>query len=158
MKRAGVVLILLLALFGLADSIYLAQSNLNGTPLLCSADGLSDCNAVTASEYSRLFGVPIAELGVLFYGIVFVLAALEIVIFDQLLRRALQALSLVGILSSLYFTFIQKFIIGAFCTYCLASTLVALLIFIFASLIEPLRRRAIPLAPDQPHLPMPPAA
>lgn len=158
MKRAGVVLILLLAFFGLADSIYLAQSDLNGTPLLCTAQGLFDCNTVATSQYSRLFGVPLAELGVLFYSIVFVLAALEIVIFDQLLRRVLQALSLVGILSSLYFTFIQKFVIGAFCTYCLASTLIALLIFILASLIEPIRKRAQSLAPDQPHLPMPPAA
>lgn len=147
MKRAGVVLILLLALFGLADSIYLAQSNLNGTPLLCSADGLSDCNAVTASEYSRLFGVPIAELGVLFYGIVFVLAALELVLFDQLLRRALQVCSLVGIAASLYFTFVQIAFIGALCIYCLASTLIALLIFIFASLIEPMRLRAAPVPP-----------
>lgn len=158
MKRAGVVLILLLAFFGLADSIYLAQNDLNGTPLLCTAQGLSDCNTVATSQYSRLFGVPLAELGILFYSIVFVLAALELVIFDQLLRRVLQALSLIGILFSLYFTFIQKFVIGAFCTYCLASTLIALLIFILASLIEPIRRRAMSLAPDQPHLPMPPAA
>lgn len=158
MKRAGVVLILLFAFFGLADSIYLAQSDLNGTPLLCTAQGLSDCNTVATSQYSRLFGVPLAELGILFYSIVFVLAALEIVIFDQLLRRALQALALIGILSSLYFTFIQKFVIGAFCTYCLASTLIALLIFILASLIEPIRRRVQPLAPGQPHIPVPPAA
>lgn len=147
MKRAGVVLILVLAFFGLADSIYLAQSDLNGTPLLCTAQGLSDCNTVATSQYSRLFGVPLAELGVLFYGIVFVLAALEIVIFDQLLRHALQAFSLVGILSSLYFTFIQKFVIGAFCMYCLASTFIALLIFILASLIEPIRRRVAPVPP-----------
>lgn len=158
MKRAGVVSILLLAFFGLADSIYLAQNELNGTPLLCTAQGLSDCNTVATSQYSRIFGVSLAELGVLFYSIVFVLAALEIVIFDQLLRRVLQALSLIGILFSLYFTFIQKFVIGAFCTYCLASTLIALLIFILATLIEPIRRRAMSPAPGQPHLPMPPAA
>lgn len=157
MKRAGVVLILLLAFFGLADSIYLTQNDLNGTPLLCTVQNLSDCNTVATSQYSRLFGVPIAELGVLFYSIVFVLAALEIVIFDQLLRRVLQALSLIGILFSLYFTFIQKFIIGAFCIYCFASTLIALLIFILASFIEPIRRRAVPPPPSQPHLPMPPA-
>lgn len=158
MKRTGVVLILVLAFFGLADSFYLAQNALNGTSLLCTAQGLSDCNTVATSQYSRLFGVSLAELGVLFYSIVFVLAALEIVIFDQLLRRVLQALSLIGILFSLYFTFIQKFVIGAFCTYCLVSTLIALLIFILASLIEPIRKRIVPLAPDKPHLPMPPAA
>lgn len=139
-------MILLLAFFGLADSIYLAQSESSGAPLLCAARGFSDCNAVATSPYSRLFGVPVAELGVLFYSIVFVLAALELVVFDQLLRRALQALALVGILSSLYFTFIQLFVINAFCIYCFVSTCIALLIFILASLIEPIKGRAAPAA------------
>lgn len=141
MKRAGVVLILLLAFFGLADSFYLAQHELSGTPLLCTVQNLSDCNVVATSRYSRIFGVPLSELGILFYSIMFVLAALEIVIFDQLLRRVLQALALVGMLSSLYFTFVQILVINAFCIYCLASTLTALLIFILATLIEPIRRR-----------------
>lgn len=147
MKRVGVALILLFAFLGIADSTYLAQHELKGTPLLCTADSLSDCNVVVTSEYSRLFGVPIAGLGVLFYGIMFVLAALELVLFDQLLRRALQIFSLVGIAASLYFTFVQVAFIGALCIYCLASTAIALLIFIFASLIEPMRRRATPMPP-----------
>lgn len=146
MKRAGVVMILLLAFFGLADSIYLAQSGLSGTPLLCATQGFSDCSAVATSQYSRLFGVPLAELGILFYSIVFVLAALELILFDQLLRRALQALSFIGILFSLYFTFIQLFIIHVFCMYCFVSTCIALLIFILASLIEPIKKRAAPPA------------
>jgi uncharacterized membrane protein len=161
MKRACVVLILILAFLGLADSIYLAQHALNGAPLLCTIQNLSDCNVVATSPYSRIFGIPIAELGVLFYGIMFVLAALELVIYDQLLRRVLQVLALTGILTSLYFTLIQRFVIDAFCIYCLASTLIALTIFILASFIEPIKRRTTPpvsLAPDQRHLPMPPTA
>jgi len=161
MKRAGVALILLLAFFGLADSFYLAQHELNGTPLLCTVQNLSDCNVVATSQYSRIFGVPLSELGILFYSIMFVLAALELVIFDQLLRRVLQALSLVGVLSSLYFTFVQILVINAFCIYCLASTLTALLIFVLASFIEPIKKRdapPVPPAPDLPHLSMPPVA
>jgi uncharacterized membrane protein len=144
MKRACVVAILILAFFGLADSIYLAQHALNGTPLLCTIQSLSDCNTVVTSSYSRIFGIPIAELGVLFYSIMFVLAALELVMYDQFLRRVLQAFSLVGILASLYFMFVQTFVIRAFCVYCLASAFIALLIFIFASMIEPIKRRTAP--------------
>jgi uncharacterized membrane protein len=144
MKRACVVVILILAFFGLADSIYLAQHALNGTPLLCTIQSFSDCNTVVTSSYSRIFGIPIAELGVLFYSIMFVLAALELVMYDQFLRRVLQAFSLVGILASLYFMFVQTFVIRAFCVYCLASAFIALLIFIFASMIEPIKRRTAP--------------
>lgn len=145
--------ILILAFFGLADSMYLTQHELNGTPLLCNIQNLSGCNIVATSQYSHIFGIPLAEFGILFYSVIFVLAALEIVIFDQLLRRTLQVISLVGVISSLYFTFVQMFVIGAFCIYCFASALITLLILIFASLIEPIRRRThrVPPPPVQPH-------
>lgn len=142
MKRLGVAIILSLAFFGLADSIYLTQHELDGTPLICNIQNLSGCNVVAASQYSHIFGVPLAEFGILFYSIIFVLAALELVLFDQLLRRLLQAVSLIGFISSLYFTSMQIFVIGAFCIYCSASALITLVILIFASLLEPIRRRS----------------
>ena len=161
MKRIGVALILFLAFCGVANSAYLAQHEIDGTPLICNIQNLSGCNIVAASQYSQLFGVPLAEYGVLFYGIVFVLAALELVLFDRLLRRLLQAASLIGITASLYFTFVQIFMIGAFCIYCLASAIIALLIFILASFIEPLRKREADYHSGHhtpQHLPMPPDA
>ncbi|PIS43343.1 hypothetical protein COT23_01765 [Candidatus Kaiserbacteria bacterium CG08_land_8_20_14_0_20_50_21] len=142
MKRVGVILILILAFCGLADSFYLTQSELNGTPLLCNIQNLSSCNVVATSQYSHIFGIPISELGILFYCIIFVLAALEIIIYDQLIRHALQTISCIGVLSSLYFTFIQIFVIGSFCIYCSVSALITILIFILAISIEPIRRSA----------------
>lgn len=170
MKRVGVVLIALFAFFGLANSLYLAQSEASGAPLLCNIQNFLGCNTVTESEYARLFGVPLAEYGVVFYGILFALAALEIVLYHRLVRRVLQIGALFGLIASLYFTFVQMFLIDAFCIYCLASALVALLIFISASFIEPIRRRALsPLPPPSAagapvnqksptHLTMPPSS
>ncbi|MBI2037037.1 MAG: vitamin K epoxide reductase family protein [Candidatus Liptonbacteria bacterium] len=158
MKRAGVVLILILALFGIVDSAYLLQHELSGAPLSCDIQNFSGCNIVASSPYSRIFDIPLAAFGVLFYGVIFVLAALELAVFDRLLRRALQVISLVGILSSLYFTFIQVFVINALCIYCVISALIALLIFILAGLIEPIGIRPRHPPPDAPpHLTMPPA-
>jgi len=147
--------------------MYLTQHELSGTPLLCNIQNLSGCNIVAASQYSHIFGIPLAEFGILFYAIIFILAALEIILFDQLLRRALQAISFIGIVSSLYFTLVQVFIINAFCIYCFASAFTALLIFVLATLIEPIRQRtrqelSTPASPKATqgtaHLPMPPAA
>ena len=140
-KRLGVVLILVFAFAGLADSVYLAQHELAGTPLICNIQDLSGCNAVAQSAYAHLFGIPIAEYGILFYAIVFVLAALELVIFDRFLRHALQAFALVGLLCSLVFECVQIFLIHALCAYCLCSAIATLLIFIAASFIEPIPRR-----------------
>jgi uncharacterized membrane protein len=147
MKRIGVVCILVLAFCGLADSIYLAQHEASGTPLICNVQHLSDCNTVANSPYSYLFGIPLAQYGVLFYAMLFVLAALELVLFDRLLRRVLQGIALICLLSSIYFEAVQVFFIGALCIYCLASAIITLVIFVFATLIEPLRRREGELPP-----------
>ncbi len=160
MKRVGVVLILLLAFCGLADSAYLAQHEMNGSPLICAVQSLNGCNTVADSPYSRLFGLPIAEYGVAFYGALFVFAALELVLFDRLLRRILQGMAVLGMLSSLYFTSVQVYFIGSFCTYCVVSAVITLLVGILASLIEPVRVRAHRQPPAPPRPPgffMPPA-
>jgi uncharacterized membrane protein len=139
MKRTGVVLIMVLAFCGLSDSVYIAQNETSHTPLLCNVNNLSGCNIVASSQYAHLFGIPLAEYGALFYALIFIIAALEIIVFDQLLRRVLQGLSLVGILISLYLTFLEIFVIRALCIYCLGSACIALLIFVLACLIEPIR-------------------
>ena len=144
---------MVLAFCGLSDSLYLTQNEMSNTPLLCSVQNLSGCNIVATSQYANLFGIPLAEYGALFYAFIFIAAALEIVIFDQLLRRMLQGFSLIGILISIYLTFIEVYVIHALCIYCIASALIALLIFIFACLIEPIRKNK-PSIPSR--LPMPP--
>jgi uncharacterized membrane protein len=157
MKRAAVIAILFFAFCGLADSAYVLQHEADGTPLLCNINALGGCNIVAQSPYSKFLGVPLAEYGVIFYGMIFALAALELAVFDRLLRRVLQGFALFGIAASLYFTFVQVFIIKALCVYCLGSAVVALLILAAASLIEPnfLGRRS---ASVRSPLEMPPSA
>lgn len=160
-KRIGVLTIVFLAFCGVADSVYLAQHEIDGTPLICNIQNLSGCNIVANSQYSHLFGIPLAEFGVLFYAILFVLACLELVLFDRLLRRVLQGVSLVGLLASLVFMGIQIFFIGAFCIYCIASGVIALLVFACATFIEPIRRNVLEhiiVPPTPPHLSIPPEA
>ncbi len=141
MKRAGVVLILILAFCGVADSAYIARQELAQAPLICNETALSGCNTVATSQYSYFLGRPVAEYGVIFYAVLFILAALEIVAPRLILRRALQGLSFLGLLASMYLTATEIFIIKALCIYCLASAGIALLIFISGALIEPLRMK-----------------
>jgi len=164
MKRIAVVAILILAFCGLADAAYLAQHVASGAPVICNVQGLSDCNTVIESQYSRFLGIPLADIGVFFYGVLFIFAAVELVLSDWVLRRVLQILSVVGILASLYFIWLQAFVIGAFCEYCLTSALITLLVLFFASFIEPMkakREREIESTSTNsppPRLTMPPAS
>lgn len=58
-----------LSVLGVALSIYLTIAHLAGAGvLICSNKGLINCEAVTTSAESKLFGIfPVAELGLAFY-------------------------------------------------------------------------------------------
>lgn len=138
MKRFVVALVLVLSFCGVADSAYLAQHETAGTQLLCNIEGLTGCNVVANSKYSQLFGIPIADYGIVFYTILFIFAALELVLVDRFLRRVLQAMALAGALISIVLIAIQIFLIHDLCVYCVGSAVIALLAFVLAGFIEPL--------------------
>jgi len=131
MQRSTLLaIILVLAFLGLADSWYLAQSALSNTALSCGIDALDQCNTVAQSEYSRLFGIPLAIYGVGFYVLFFVLAAVMLAVARPVLARILYWASVVGLLASLYFLYLQIFVIKALCIYCLASFVLSVLLFL----------------------------
>ncbi|HVW82465.1 MAG TPA: vitamin K epoxide reductase family protein [Candidatus Paceibacterota bacterium] len=144
MKRAALWLILLVAFCGIANSSYIARSEATGTPLICNITGLSGCNIVAQSPYSHLFGISLAEYGIAYFGLLFILAAAELVAANRPLRRLIQALGVLGLVASIVFEAIQFFLIGALCVYCAASAVLALLAFVFACFIEPVRRSYSP--------------
>ncbi len=120
---------LVLALLGIGDSFYLAESAITDTALVCEIDGFDGCNVVAQSPYAHLFGIPLGVYGVVFYISVFVLAIAVMIISRRFWYRLLIGLSFVGVLASLYFLAIQLFLIQATCVYCLGSALITFLMF-----------------------------
>lgn len=136
MNRSSILLgVVILALLGLADAWYLAQSAFNGAALACDINGLSGCNIVAQSEYSRLFGLPLALYGAVFYAFFFILSACVWFFHNRTLYHLLIISAVIGILSSTYFLYLQFFVIKALCIYCIASFFIALLLFGGASLL-----------------------
>ena len=120
------ILIIVLSLFGVADSWYLFQSAVTDTALTCDIGGALDgCNIVAQSPYSQLFGLPLALYGVLFFAFMFVLAAAIFMLPKRVLYTALYLLAWFGAVASLVFVFIQFALIKALCIYCLFSALAA---------------------------------
>ncbi|KND50475.1 MAG: hypothetical protein AB202_02355 [Parcubacteria bacterium C7867-007] len=131
-RTALLSLLLVLTFLGLADSWYLAQTALDGASLACSIDGLESlngCNQVAQSAYSKVMGVPLALYGVFFYGVLFVIASVLFAMPWRVLYRASIVLGVIGMLLSLYFVFLQFFVIKALCIYCMASMVISILIF-----------------------------
>jgi uncharacterized membrane protein len=124
----------LLALFGLGVAAYLAYAKLADTAVVCGPVG--DCDAVQTSVYSELFGVPVALLGALNYLGILGLWAVSRLAKGQaadLARLGLFGLALVGTLFSLYLTFLEPFVIGAVCAWCLASAATMTFILLLAT-------------------------
>lgn len=119
--RAVLIALLVLAFLGIADSWYLAESAATDTPLICGPGMLEGCNAVAQSPYSKLFGIPLGVYGVLYYSLVFVVAAAAITGWLRRPSLPLFALTAFGAIASLIFVFIQVFLIKALCVYCLLS-------------------------------------
>jgi uncharacterized membrane protein len=132
-RTALLISILVLAFFGLADAVYLANSALTGSPLACGVNVLDGCNVVAQSAYSRFFGIPLAVYGVVFYTFLFGLAGLLLVVTKRHFYQALFVVAVLGILSSLYFIGLQLFVIKMLCIYCLVSFIFSFLIFVCAS-------------------------
>jgi uncharacterized membrane protein len=111
----------LLALVGLADSIYLTVEHLTGETAVCVAS--SGCQEVLASSYAAIGKVPTASLGALAYFAAFSLATLAAFGYRSA-RTLLTLLVAVMFATTLWLLYVQAFVLHAFCDYCLLSAAV----------------------------------
>lgn len=133
-RRESIILGLCLA--GMAVAAYLAYVETTQVAAFCGPIG--DCNAVQQSPYARLFGlIPIGWLGVAGY-----IAILAASLIDQPLARQIRfGFVVVGLIFSIYLTFLEPFVIGASCAWCLTSAVIMIaLLWLTAGPPAPPRR------------------
>ncbi|MBK8048688.1 MAG: vitamin K epoxide reductase family protein [Anaerolineales bacterium] len=128
-----------LGLIGLFVSVYMAFIETTHTSAICGPVG--DCNTVQQSEYATLFGlIPIGVLGILGYGAILIVWAAMRWGNDRLRPIAatgLLLMALFGVLFSIYLTYLEPFVIGATCMWCLTSALCMTLILLFLVIAKP---------------------
>lgn len=119
-----------IALLGIVNAGYLAYIALEGVAPTCTL--IKGCELVAASPYARVFGIPLALFGVLFYTLVLAFALWGIRAAQARVARFILPLTALGFLLSLYFLYLQAFVIHAFCQYCLFSLLDSTILFSLA--------------------------
>ncbi len=127
-------LIPVLAVAGLGVAGYLAYIETTLAQAVCGPVG--DCNAVQQSEYARLFGIPIALYGLAGYAGILILWATQRWVKTPLAQRAglgIFAIAVIGVLFSIYLTFLEPFVIGATCMWCLSSALIMTAILLLSA-------------------------
>lgn len=123
-------LLLVVVIGGMIVAGYLSYVEVTGSDAVCGTVG--DCNTVQQSAYARLFGIlPIGLFGMIGYGLILA-AWLVMQVNDGQLgtwaRAALLGFALFGVLFSIYLTFLEPFVIGATCAWCVTSAIVMALI------------------------------
>lgn len=123
----------LVGFVGFLDSVYLTAKRFIGGPIPCFV--FTGCDTVAQSPYAVVFGVPLSALGILYY-----LSVILIVLFYFETKRVelvklFSALSVVGFIASLYFLYLQAFVINAFCFYCILSAITSTTLFAFGVII-----------------------
>lgn len=120
-----------LSIIGLGVALYLSFVEITQTQALCGPIG--DCNRVQQSSFATLFGIiPVGLLGAAGYIATFV-AWLIKEYGPQTLRKlstlGIWAMAWFGMAFSIYLTFLEPFVIGATCAWCITSALVMMMIF-----------------------------
>ena len=130
--RGRVILYTIAAVFctlGLADAVYLTVIALTGETAACG--GQIGCQEVLGSAYARIGKIPVAVFGVLAYFSAFTFATFAA--FNYARARMFFMIT-VGcmFLGTLWFLYVQAFVLHAFCRYCLFS---AAITFLLAGLV-----------------------
>ena len=142
-RRSVLTAIIVLSVLGLAiSSISLVNHYSTGTSSYCSFGDNFNCDIVNRSIYSRLFGVPVALIGMIGYALIGILAWLSRRGNDQ--RGFIIAGALVGLGFSLYLTYLEKYVLATWCILCLCSLALIVLITILSLLAM---RSSQPLSP-----------
>lgn len=122
--------LIILSLLGLFDASYLTFKHYAGLPMSCSL--LQGCEKVLTSQYAVIGGLPVALLGVGYYLAIFVVSASSFRYPSAKTLVLIRLLSPFGFLGSLWFVYLQLFVLKAICLYCLISAVTSTLIFIFS--------------------------
>jgi uncharacterized membrane protein len=124
----------MVALAGLADATYLSVQALTGETLGCG--GSPDCFRVLGSSYAKIGGIPVAMFGVLAYFSAFAFATFAAFGYWRV-RTFL--ISVIGamFLATLWFLYVQAFLLHAYCRYCLFSAATTFLLAGLAIALPP---------------------
>ena len=134
----------LLSVAGMCVAAYLTYVETMQVEAVCGPVG--DCNTVQHSEYARLFGIlPIGVLGLGGYIAIFTAWLMARYTKKPLENFAVWVLLLMtfsGTIFSIYLTFLEPFVIGATCAWCLTSAiLITLMMLVTVSSFDLTRYR-----------------
>jgi uncharacterized membrane protein len=132
-----------LAYAGFVVSAYLTIVHYRGYVSPCYV--VQGCETVQTSKYSVILGVPVALAGAVFFGLLFYLAVGLLRSSALMLVRVFKVLAFLGALAIIPLFLLQAIVLDAFCTYCIATEVLMLAIWVVSFLLAAPGRSGEPL-------------
>ena len=129
------------SLIGFSDATYLTAKHYLGVPINCSL--FEGCEEVTSSQYAAIFGIPVSLAGAGYYLLIFVLMIAYLDTRKERITYFISRLTPLGFIASLWFLYLQLFVIGAICLYCMISFTTSTLLFILGLILLQLESKEI---------------
>lgn len=124
------MLIALLALVGAFVALYLTLYKVGVIGELSCTVG--SCETVNTSRWATFLGLPVAAWGLGSYVVLLALALVGMQTSSRLVAWAITVLATWNFLFSAWLTYLERYVIHAYCMWCLISATLVTLIFITA--------------------------
>ena len=121
------------SLIGLGVSIYLTFVHFAAAALVCTVSGAVNCERVLSSPYAVIggTGVPTSAAGIAWFAVAAIIGAVRWSNPSIAnIGRAQLAWSILGLVTILYFVFVEIVLIGAICIWCTVAHMLVLAIFL----------------------------
>ena len=118
---------------GFVISLYLTFVHYRGYVSPCYV--VKGCEAVQTSKYSVVLGVPLALLGTVYFGLMFYLGIGLLTGSRLQVVRVYKLLAFLGALAIIPLFLLQAVVLKAFCTYCLATEVIMLVLWVVSFLL-----------------------
>ncbi|MEK7647098.1 MAG: vitamin K epoxide reductase family protein [Patescibacteria group bacterium] len=129
-RKMVLIAMLALAIVGLSDAAYLTWEHYSGNGVRCVI--FEGCNTVLNSPYAVMFGLPTSLWGMIYYAGFLFLMLVYIIEKQKYALWGAFALASAGVLFSLYFVYLQIFVINSICFYCMVSATTTALLFLLS--------------------------
>lgn len=115
-------IIFVLSLLGIVIAIYVLQSFLRQSPIVCLNSG---CELVRKNPASYLWGIPVPAVGLVGYSFLAILVFLRSMNYERrtkdLFLKIMLGITIFGVVFVSWFTYTELFVIRAVCTWCAVS-------------------------------------
>tara|TARA_Y100000310_G_C20700785_1_gene829673 strand:- start:8177 stop:8620 length:444 start_codon:yes stop_codon:yes gene_type:complete len=119
----------IVSFLGIVDAAYLTYSHFRHTVVPCSIGG---CETVLTSEYATIGPVPVAAIGAIYYAIILILTVFLFKNQNKKILGIILVITGAGFLATLYFIYLQLFVIESICLYCMGSAVATTMLFVIS--------------------------